>query len=236
MSKGWISLHRQFQDNHLWKQSRVFSKAEAWIDILLNVNHSENKVIIKGTLLIVKRGESIMSLETWSKRWKWNKSKVRRFFKLLSEDKMIEVKNERLTTRLTVCKYDSYQGERNADETQMKRKRNADETQMTPNNNDNNVNNENNENNVIYREAEFKNSLQKFIGVYENNMLNDFFLYWTEKKPKGKKMKFEMQRTFDIERRLARWNKNNFNNKNNKNENRITNEIEAAIRNANPNI
>ena len=37
----------------------------------------------------------------------------------------------------TICNYDTYQGEGNADETQVKRKRNADETQMTPNKNDN---------------------------------------------------------------------------------------------------
>jgi hypothetical protein len=45
---------------------------------------------------------------------------------------MIVLKSEQVTTRITICNYESYQGERNADETQMTRKRNADETQMTP--------------------------------------------------------------------------------------------------------
>ena len=90
---------------------------------------------------MIKRGESIKSLDTWSKRWNWNKSKVRRFLKTLESDSMIVTKNEHKTTRLTVCKYDSYQDTRNANETQMKQKRNASETQMTPNNNDNNINN-----------------------------------------------------------------------------------------------
>lgn len=72
---------------------------------------------------------------------------------------------------------------------------------------------------IINREAEFKNSLQPFLETYGKDMLNDFYLYWTEKKPKGRKMLFEMQKTFDVSRRLARWNKNNFNNKNLKAEN-----------------
>ena len=38
---------------------------------------------------------------------------------------------------------------------------------------------------------------------------NDFIMYWTEMKPNGKKMKFEMQQTFDIKRRLAKWKDNN---------------------------
>lgn len=146
MSKGWVSIHREIQDHWLWQEKREFSKLEAWLDILLNVNHTEQKVMIKSTLFTVKRGQSIKSLDTWANRWNWNKSKVRRFFVLLQKDKMIVTKNEHKTTRLTVCKYDSYQDLRNADETQMKHKRNADETQTTPNNNDNNINNENNEN------------------------------------------------------------------------------------------
>ncbi len=145
MNKGWVSIDRKIQNHWLWEEKREFSKLEAWLDILLNVNHSKQKVMIKNTLFIVNRGDSINSLDTWAKRWKWNKSKVRRFLTLLENDLMIETKNEHKTTRLTVCKYDSYQHNGNANETQMKRKRNADETQMTPNNNDNNINNINND-------------------------------------------------------------------------------------------
>ena len=142
MSKnGWISIYRDLQEHWLWQEKREFSKLEAWFDILLTVNHADQKVMIKNTLYEVKRGESIKCLETWGKRWNWNKSKVRRFFILLQEDGMITTKNETKTTRLTVCKYDSYQQSRNADETQVKQTRNADETQATPNNNDNNINN-----------------------------------------------------------------------------------------------
>jgi len=55
-----------------------------------------------------------------------------RFLKLLEKDSMIVLKNETVTTRITICKYDTYQGERNEDETQVIRKRNASETQVIP--------------------------------------------------------------------------------------------------------
>jgi hypothetical protein len=61
------------------------------------------------------------------------------------------------------------------------------------------------------KQSEFLNSLQPFLVEYDKNMLNDFYLYWTEKKPKGRKMRWEMEKTFDVGRRLQRWNKNNFN-------------------------
>jgi len=140
---GWISLHRKIQEHWLFPTNRPFTEFEAWIDILMEVNHDEKKCNIGNQLYHIKVGESLKSLDTWSKRWNWNKSKTRRFFTLLQKDKMIEVKNEIKTTRLIVCNYGSYQNIRNADETQMKRKRNADETHLTPNNNINNYNNEN---------------------------------------------------------------------------------------------
>ena len=129
---GWIKLHRSIQEHWLYTEKRKFSKFEAWNDILLTVNFTEGKTIIKGKLIQIKRGESILSLDSWAKRWGWDKSAVRRFLNTLQKDNMIELKNETITTRLIVCKYDTYQDMRNADETQMKHKRNADETHLTP--------------------------------------------------------------------------------------------------------
>jgi hypothetical protein len=124
------------------------------------VNHTEQKVNIKGTVLTCKRGETLCSLDTLARRWNCDKSKVRRFLKLLESDLMIELKSEHITTRLTICKYDTYQGERNEDETQVKHKRNASETQMTPNKNDKKENN---------------NTIPEF---------SEFLAYALEKKPK----------------------------------------------------
>lgn len=141
---GWIKVHRKVQHHWLFNEQREFSRFEAWMDMLLCVNHSEQQVIIQGVVYTVKPGESLQSLETWSKRWNWSKSKVKRFFDTLTKELMIETKNETKTTRLTICNYASYQVERNADETQTTRRRNADETQTEPNKNDKNDNNEKN--------------------------------------------------------------------------------------------
>ena len=39
-------------------------------------------------------------------------------------------------------------------------------------------------------------------------MLKQFTDFWTESNEGGKKMRFEMQQTFDISRRLAKWKSN----------------------------
>jgi hypothetical protein len=128
---GWIKIHRSITNHWLYSEKRVYSKLEAWYDMLIAVNYSDSKTLIKGKLYEVKRGQSIMSLDSWAKRWNWDKSKVRRFLNTLQADNMIELKSDTITTQLTICNYESYQGERNTDETPVKRKRNADETQTT---------------------------------------------------------------------------------------------------------
>ena len=41
--------------------------------------------------------------------------------------------------------------------------------------------------------------------------LDNFIDYWTEKSPLGKKMRWQKQKTFDVKRRMLRWQRNNFN-------------------------
>ena len=129
MAEGWIKLHRHIKDHWLWKSD---NRLKWWIDILLTVNHSESKVLIKGTLIECKRGQSIRSLESWAKDWNVSKGAVRDFFKLLQSDEMIVIESLVFTTRITVCKYEDYQTEVNAKETQKKRKGNAKETLALP--------------------------------------------------------------------------------------------------------
>jgi len=58
------------------------------------------------------------------------------------------------------------------------------------------------------RKLKFADTLKPFLELYGKDMLNDFYAYWTEHSPKAKKMRYEMERAWGIERRLATWNKN----------------------------
>lgn len=135
--RGWISLHRQIKKHWLWKDPVKF---QWWIDILLSVNHTPEKVNLGNDLVDCGRGQSVKSLQTWAMEWKTSKDTVRNFFKLLQKDKMILLENIKISTRLTVCKYDSYQIDLHAKQTVPKREANDNQTQPHPNNNDNNEN------------------------------------------------------------------------------------------------
>lgn len=53
-NKGWISLHRSVTDHWLFDEDRKFSKFEAWIDLLLMVNHTDKKMMLGNELITIK--------------------------------------------------------------------------------------------------------------------------------------------------------------------------------------
>jgi len=144
MHRGYFALWRKFKDNLFWKEHREFSKFEAWLDIITEAQHETEPqdVIIKMTLLKCYYGECLKSTRTWSKRWNWSESKVKRFLKLLKKVKQIEIKSELVTTRLSIINYALYDPRRTENEPQMNRKRTGSEPEVNTDKNDKNVKNE----------------------------------------------------------------------------------------------
>lgn len=193
---GWVKIDRRIFDHWIFADAWKFRN---WIDLLGLANYNDATVEIGGQLFECKRGQSLHSLTTLSSRWKCDKSKVRRFLKLLEKDDMIRTENLRKTTRITICNYDSYQMEKNADESVTKRRRNADETQTNPS--------KKNKKDKKVRIEEFRDSLRPYLDEFGKNLLNDFFMYWTEETPKGL-LRYETQKAFSLKRRLTTWNRN----------------------------
>lgn len=61
---------------------------------------------------------------------------------------------------------------------------------------------------LVERQKIFYSKLIPYISEYGKVIVRDFYEYWTEHNENGKKMKFEMQKVFDIKRRLVTWSKN----------------------------
>jgi len=66
----------------------------------------------------------------------------------------------------------------------------------------------NNKASLETRTLAFKEKLVPFKNKYSIDLLKNFFQYWTEPNHSKTKMLFELQKTFDIERRLVTWARN----------------------------
>ena len=144
-ANGWIKLHRKIKDNILW-QDKPFSKGQAWVDILLDVNHSENKILLGNEAITVEVGEKITSIRKLCERWGWSNTKVKNFLELLVDEEMIEYKSDTKKTRLKVLNYGDYQHsdkcKNDAKATQERRKDISKTTQEHTNKNVKNVKND----------------------------------------------------------------------------------------------
>lgn len=209
MKDGWISIHRKIRDHYLFKEKRVFSRFEAWLDLLLSANHDDNKLLLNGELIEVKRGSFVTSELKLMDRWSWSKSKVRSFLELLTNELMIEKVSDSKKTTLTIVKFNEYQLSKTTKKPQKDFKKTSEELQKDTNNNENNYNNLNNINQLtlINRKQKFEDEIRLFCFQYSQEMLESFYLYWSEENQKGNKMKFELQVTWNLEGRLRTWHK-----------------------------
>lgn len=141
MSLGWITLHRSLCEHWVWDCE--FSTGQAWVDLLLKACHSQNKLMIKGQLVTLDRGQQARSEVTLSREWKWSRNKVRRFLKNLEKDGMIEQKATHLTSVITICNYSDFQSKHTADDTAKGQQAiQVKDIRRNTNNNDNNDNKE----------------------------------------------------------------------------------------------
>ena len=145
MEQGWISIHRQIREHAFFKQKRKFSKFEAWIDLLLEANHCDKNWITGNEIIPVKRGSFITSELKLVDRWKWSKTKVRAFLKLLADEQMIVKKADNKKTAITIVNYEVYQKTETAEKPEKDFKKTSKRLQKDTTNNVNNVNNENKE-------------------------------------------------------------------------------------------
>lgn len=71
-----------------------------------------------------------------------------------------------------------------------------------------------NTNTIDRRKLKFASTIKEYKDSYPDEMRKDFYEYWTEPNKSNTKMRFELEKTWSLSRRLKNWAKNdkNFNN------------------------
>lgn len=111
---GWIKLHRKIVSNPYYF-SEIFTRSQAWVDLILIANHKEGFFYKRGIKVTVKRGEIGYDIESLASRWKWSRGKVERFLKDLEKSEQIVRQKTNITTLISIIRYDEYQGDDKSD-------------------------------------------------------------------------------------------------------------------------
>ena len=192
MSEGWIKLHRKFED---WEWFNNSEMVHLFIYLLLNANHEDGKW--RG--IDIKRGQILTGLHTLNEHTKISIQKLRTCLSKLEKTGEINKQTTNKYSIITIINYDSYQGYQQTNNNQPNK-------QLTNNQQTTNNKQEYKEGiELKNRESEFKELVRQFSSQYPVNMLKSFCDYWTEPNKSKTKMRFELEKTFEISRRLATW-------------------------------
>ena len=216
--EDWIIVSKSITKHWLWQNAEYL---KWWLDLLYLTNdEEERKVFANGNLYILERGQMIASLGRLATRWNTNRSKVNRFLAQLENSGLLKQEVKQRVKHLTICNYDIYRCVRNDNETIMKqqveqpvvKKPKADPEAIKAR--------------QAAKKEDFYNSLVPFVSVYGKEMVRAFFDYWTEPNKSQTKMRFELEKTWDLSRRLNTWaSRQGFNNnKSNGTDNRTNSE------------
>ena len=168
--EGWIKLHRKIQNNWLWKEKRKFSKFEAWISLLLKANHRENKILVGGDLIVIKAGSFITSEVNLSEEWNWSRNTVRKFLKVLENEKMLTKSCTTKYTSISIENWALYQSYEQDFEQQIEQQSEQQkDIKMNTNKNEKNDKNEKN----IKKEKKENQKTEFDLLINESNYSNE---------------------------------------------------------------
>lgn len=147
--EGWIKLHRQIIE-HPDYFSEPFTRVMAWIDLLMLANHKGMNMYVRGNKVEIKRGDTAIAQETLATRWKWSRTKVKRYLNELEKDRQIVQQKSNVINTISIVNYDAYQSddttESSADDTtedqQKADRKPAENPQKSTNKNVKNVKND----------------------------------------------------------------------------------------------
>ena len=101
MDNGWVKIHRTLLENPFWK-NEVFTRGQAWIDLLLLANFEKSYCYKRGVKIEVEKGQIVKSEVELSDRWKWSRTKLRKFLEELEKEQQIKQQKTNVTLIITV--------------------------------------------------------------------------------------------------------------------------------------
>jgi hypothetical protein len=193
---GWIKLHRKLVEWEWYDDTNTF---RLFLHLLLKANHKQKKY--KGT--VIQEGELVTGQDVLAKELKMTRRQIRTSLNKLKMTNEVTIKTSSKGSLIQVVNWSRYQ----VVTSDMTEESPTNVQQVTTNKKE-----KKEKKNINERIQDFKESLEPYVDQYGQEMLKEFFLYWSEANQSGTKFRKELQKTWSVGRRLHTWSSNNFNN------------------------
>lgn len=191
----WIRLNRSFL-NWNW-----FDKPEM-LAIFMHLLNCANEEDMQGDVF-VRRGQVKTSLNLLSDRTRISKKTIRTCLTKLIEWNLIETETCNRHTIITICNYEEYSCHtppaievKTKEPTKQPSKSKEEKPKKTK---------EELLSDTSKRKDKFYQDLVPYVETYGKAMVRQFFDYWSETNKTGSRMRFEQERTWNLNLRLQRW-------------------------------
>lgn len=199
----WIRLHRDFFDLD-W-----FDKPELLALFMLMLKSASGKECERGGVKL-HRGQLVTSLGILSKQTKLSARTLRTCISRLKEWNLIQTDTCNRHSVVTIVNYDEYD---------------AKETKVFPQSQSSKVTTEEKQPkpkepekpkktkeelvaDTQKRKKKFYDELVPYVETYGRDMIRNFYNYWSEENKSCSRMRFEQERTWNLNLRLQRWGRN----------------------------
>lgn len=192
---GWIKLHRKLLMKAFY--SKDSEKVHLWIHILFKANHYGNEEMLGGKPFKCLPGQFTTGRKQLSIETGISESKIERILDFFEKiEHQIEQQKTNTNRLISILNWGEYQ----QSEQQNEQRPNNDRTHY-----------KNIKKDIICLQTEFANSIKNAFqnpNDWEKIQLNKFYDYWSEPNKSKTKLKYQLQKTWDINLRLKTWFRN----------------------------
>ena len=197
----WVKIYRKSIENGWLTNNKLWT---FWTYCLMKANWERKEILHGNEKVILEPGQFISGRKVAAEETGLSEQSVRTCLHNLENLGNLTIKSTSKFSIVTVCNWGTYQGSDNGGLTKVSTKH-----QPTPNQRlttDKNYKNIKNVKNLLEREEIFKEELRPFLNnPYDKDVLLGFYEYWTEHNKSKTKLRFELEKTWDIKKRLSTW-------------------------------
>ena len=106
MDNGWVIVHRRVYSHPIFNSCQ---EAAAFVWMIHRASWRPTRVHYKRRAIVLERGQLAITTRDMARDWGWSEAHVRRFFRRLSSDAVIDADVTHGITVITICNYDKYQ-------------------------------------------------------------------------------------------------------------------------------
>ena len=146
-TQGWIKLHRQLLNNHIFQNEKLL---KIWIWCLIKATHKERMQIVGRQKVRLEEGQFVTGRNAAAAELGMAPSTAWDYLKLLESEECITIKSNNKFSVVSIVNWDFYQDEDEKSDSKDDSKKTTNGQQMDTNKNVKNVKNE--EDNIPYAE------------------------------------------------------------------------------------